>query len=389
MARRGENIRRRKDGRWEARLLCGRSEDGKPQYKSFYGKTYKEAKEKMTSAAREPIPGEGSPAERTVREVTEYWFAQNSTHWKASTAEKYRAILEQHICPNLGDVKLSELTSARVQLFLSQQLSTGRLDGAGGLSASLVRTMATVLRAALQYGAEEKFSREVVLRIRKPQPEKVGTEALTLEQQNRIETALLESDHPGDLGILLSLRLGLRLGEVCALQWDNIDLERGLLQVRNTLSRVCGDTSGTLWHIEKPKTASSLRTIPLSSSLITLLHRAKEKSRSEYVISNGVGFASPRTLEYRFQRILKRCGLAHYKFHVLRHTFATRCVEAGVDIKSLSEVLGHASTSMTLNVYVHSTFEQKRLQLEKLPQLPECYSGSSFGSENFTQAAAL
>lgn len=388
MARRGENIRRRKDGRWEARLLCGKTEDGKPRYKSFYGKTYKEVKEKLSTADRSTLSSKSAFSEKTVREVMEYWFAQNVLHWKASTAEKYRILSEQHICAGLGEEKVSQLTSARVQQFLAQQLQAGRLDGRGGLSASLVRTMATVLHAALQYGAEEEFSAEVPLKIHKPKPEKGSVEALSKLQQNQIEAALLRSDHPNDFGILLSLRFGLRLGEVCALRWEDIDFEKGLLQVRNTLSRgkERSAADGRLWCTEKPKTISSRRKIPISSEMRAVLLRAKERSRSAYVISKNAEFTSPRTLEYRFQRILRRCGISHYKFHVLRHTFATRCVEAGVDIKSLSEILGHASTSMTLNVYVHSSFEQKRLQLEKLPrlQLFADNSGSNVGSENLT-----
>ena len=134
------------------------------------------------------------------------------------------------------------------------------------------------------------------------------------------------------------------------------------------MARVRGTDGGTATRliIDPPKTKSSLRDIPLSRQLMAVLLPLYEKRRSEYVISDKSGFVSPRTYEYRFHRVLDRCGLPSINYHALRHTFATRCIELGVDVKTLSEILGHANVSTTLNTYVHSSMERKREQLEKL-----------------------
>ena len=171
------------------------------------------------------------------------------------------------------------------------------------------------------------------------------------------------------LGVYISLYTGLRIGEICALSWEDIDLSNGLLYVRHTLSRVLCEENGkrrTVLIIDQPKTQSSLRKIPINSDLLRILNEMYPKAESRYVVSNQASFVSPRTYEYRYCKILQESGIHHINYHALRHTFATRCIEVGVDIKSLSEILGHSNVSITLNTYVHSSMDLKRSQLEKL-----------------------
>lgn len=180
---------------------------------------------------------------------------------------------------------------------------------------------------------------------------------------------LAETDET-KVGVLLSLYAGLRIGEVCALTWGDIDLDERIIHIRHTVSRVNknienGAKSTTL-IIDRPKTKSSFRDIPLCSKLIPVLAELKKRTASPYVISNREQFISPRTYEYRYHKLLRASGTTDINYHALRHTFATRCIEAGVDVKSLSEILGHADASITLNTYVHSSMERKRIQLEKL-----------------------
>ena len=167
---------------------------------------------------------------------------------------------------------------------------------------------------------------------------------------------------------MISLNTGLRLSEICALKWSDIDFENAILHVRTTVARVrnTGEGSKTKLIIDRPKTKSSFRDIPISSYLMKMLVSLYEKRKSEYVVSDQEGFISPRTYSYRFHKVLEKYNVKQVNYHALRHTFATRCIEHGVDVKTLSEILGHSNASITLNTYVHSSMERKREQLEKL-----------------------
>ena len=164
------------------------------------------------------------------------------------------------------------------------------------------------------------------------------------------------------------MNTGLRISEVCALRWNDIDFEAEILHVRSTVARVKGEGGdcATKLIIDRPKTKASLRDIPISRKLMGALISLYKKRKSEYVVSKKVGFVSPRTYEYRFHKIMMQYDMPAVNYHALRHTFATRCIELGVDVKTLSEILGHANVSITLNTYVHSSMERKREQLEKL-----------------------
>ena len=193
---------------------------------------------------------------------------------------------------------------------------------------------------------------------------------LNSSELNILENGLSTDSSLESLGIMLSLYTGLRIGEICALRWCDIDLENKVLHVRHTIARVKNTNmvgnAKTCLVIDKPKTKSSLRDIPITTKIFSLLSTARATSVSEYVISDQSTFLSPRTYEYRFHKKLKEHNIKDINYHALRHTFATRCIEKGIDVKSLSEILGHSNVSITLNTYVHSSMELKRSQLEKL-----------------------
>lgn len=174
------------------------------------------------------------------------------------------------------------------------------------------------------------------------------------------------------MGVLLSLRAGLRIGEVCALSWEDVDLSKEVIHIRHTVARVDSTEAGrkTKLILDAPKTASSERYIPICSDLLTVLKRIRSGGSSGFVVSGSEYFVSPRTFEYRYHTLLKAAKVSSVNFHCLRHTFATRCIEVGVDVKSLSEILGHSSVSITMDTYVHSSIELKRAQIEKLRSLP-------------------
>lgn len=370
MSKKGENIHKRKDGRWEGRYKKSRDQNGRIVYGSIYAKTYRETRDKLHDAI---IAASASDKERVTTkmvfaELLALWQKSNDIRLKGATKNKYVNLIEAHILPFLGQMPISELTATLINEFLSKKLKSGRLDGSGGLSASYVRGMALIISSALKYGAIEGLCEPIKGRILKPTIPKCELTVLTPDLQKSLEEAIASEISPTGIGIIISLYTGLRIGEICALKWSDVDLDRGVLYVRHTVARVRSDgsTKKTLLIIDQPKTPSSRRTIPISPMLSDLLLKYRAISPSPYVVSDKESFLSPRTYESRFHRFMARLGVDKCSYHMLRHTFATRCIQAGVDVKSLSEILGHADASITLNTYVHSSLETKIQQLEKL-----------------------
>ncbi len=371
MCKRGDNIHKRKDGRWEGRYQQGRKEDGSIRYSSVYGKTYTDVKEKLLLAQRNLLPKSVSPnKDKTFEEVLELWMENNRIRLKGGTVNKYQHVIDAQIIPTLGKIKISQLTSTYINSFLLQKLQDGRLDGAGALSAAYVKSIMLIISSAINFAVKEQFCTPLKAPIAKPVETKKELVILDKTEQKRLETFLIQDISSTKLGILLSLYTGLRIGETCALRWDDIDFNKKTLHVRHTIARISNRTQASPHHtsliLDTPKTKTSHREIPIPSALLPILKELYRISQSEYVISNKINFVSPRTYEYRYHKILEQCGIRSVNYHVLRHTFATRCIETGMDVKSLSEILGHANVGITLNTYVHSSIELKRSQLEKV-----------------------
>lgn len=373
MSRRGDNIRKRKDGRWEGRYKRGRSADGSLLYGSVYGKTYHEVKEKLSKAVKDSAKEYlHRGREKTFGEVLNLWMANNRIRLKGGTVNKYQNLIDSHIMPELGYIGISKLDATRINSFLEDKLKNGRLDESGGLSPSYVRSIMLIINAAVNFAVEEQLCLPLKTVICKPMIPKSELAILTFEEQRKIEGFLLDNFKLSSIGILISLHTGLRIGEVCGLSWDDVDLKKRIIVVRHTVARVKDDSVNgrkTKLILDTPKTEASVREIPISTILFPVLIRLREISSEGFVISGKNEFMKPRTLEYHYHKVLYECGIHRINFHALRHTFATRCVEAGVDIKSLSEILGHANVGITLNTYVHSSLEMKRTQIEKLTTL--------------------
>ena len=373
MARKGENIHKRKDGRWEGRYKKGRREDGTIIYGSVYGKTYREVKEKMAKAVLKAeyinIPHN---REHSFKEVLILWMENNRIRYKGATEARYQYLIDTHINPELGAIKISQLSAPTINAFLKRKLEKGRVDGTGGLSSAYVRNIMLIISAAIKFAVEEQMCLPLKSAIFKPTDEQKEFMVFDIDQQKKFEMQLLNEMDATKLGVLISLHTGLRIGEICALTWENVDIAKKIIYVRTTVARVKNDSTDgakTKLIIDSPKTKSSKRDIPISSFLLPILTTMKSLATSPYVISEEATFIQPRTYEYRYHKLLDSCGLESINYHSLRHTFATRCIEAGVDVKSLSEILGHSNVSITLNTYVHSSMELKRTQLEKLTTL--------------------
>lgn len=374
MPRRGENIRKRKDGRWEARYPSGTDENGKKIYTSVYAESYREVKEKRNIAIQQMhMPSNERVVDLQFKDILHLWLENNKIRLKESTVYRYSYLIESHILPELGNLWINSMDSSTINSFLANKARCGRLDGQGGLSASYTRSIMLIINSALRFAVDNKICGPVCGRISKPPIKPQELSVLSISDQEKLENILLNNMDETKLGIYISLYTGLRIGEICALSWEDIDLSNRLMHVRHTVVRVRHENNGRLMTkqiIDEPKTKTSLRKIPLNSDLMSILSRMAPKATSKYVVSKCADFVSPRTYEYRYCRVLQICGISHINYHALRHTFATRCIEAGVDVKTLSEILGHSNVSITLNTYVHSSMELKRSQLEKLVASP-------------------
>lgn len=373
MPRRGENIRKRKDGRWEARYPIGRNEQGTKIYASVYGRTYREVKEKRQLALERNNLIVRSKDEYVFKDVLQFWLEGNRIRLKESTIYRYSYLIETHILPGLGDMKVDQITGPVINRYLAEKSKSGRLDGKGSLSPAYIRSIMLIVSSTLRFASENEMCDPLHTQINKPPIQPREPAILSRELQNKLENYLLQDIDETKLGVYISLYTGMRIGEICALSWEDVDLQNRVIYVRHTVARVRTEEDGkviTKQIIDRPKTKASLRCIPICSNLLSVLVAYAEHSRSEYVVSNNPQFVRPRTYEYRYNRLLKLSNIPHINYHALRHTFATRCIESGVDVKSLSEILGHANVSITLNTYVHSSIELKREQLEKLTVSP-------------------
>lgn len=374
MSKRGENIRKRKDGRWEARVKLSYA-NGSAKIKSLYGKTYHEVKEKLLNLKKECESEEERRNQgKTFGEIAGEWLLLQSANHKGATLLKYQTILETHLMPVFQAYDIQTLDEHAIARFISNKMASGNLKNREPLSSSYVKLILIVLTSVLEYAAAMGYRGELKNHyIAKPAAVKQETEVLDLNSQLELERYIAQNTGCTETGIALAIYGGLRIGEICALRWEEVDFENKIIRIRHTVSRVknedCGAASKTKLVIDVPKTRASARDVPINSKLLAILKNWKSISNSEFAVSTTDVFVSPRTFEYRYHKILQNCGITDIHFHGLRHTFATRCVEVGVDIKTLSELLGHASVNITLNTYVHSSVEQKRTQIEKLARL--------------------
>ena len=369
MSKKGENIRKRADGRWEGRYRNGYGKNGRPRYSSVYGKTYGEVRKKLSDTRNaknvySPLLSKSV----TFGDASARWLNANGVRLKEATKSKYAFMLNRHILPYLAPTKLSELDPTQINLFLKDKLNNGSAKGKG-LSPSYVRTMAIIIGAVMGYASSEGLCPPVQNKIYKPKATKKKVAVLSKTDLQRLETHLNIAPPNIKLGILICLNTGLRIGELCALSKKDIDLKSKVINVNRTVSKINRSPSSfgnSHYTLDTPKTETSLRAIPINSSLYPHIKTAIEQNKNEYLVSDTDGFMSPARFYYHYKAFLKKAGLPPINFHALRHTFATQCVNAGVDIKTLSTILGHSSVAVTLDIYVHPSEENTKRQLEKL-----------------------
>lgn len=352
MAKRGLNIYKRKDGRWEGRFKCGYSDDGKSIYRSVYAKSYSAVKELLEQKKVEQ--SKGCSCRCTVGELLGLWLDDEKNKVKESTYANYAMKLQKHILPRFSGMKYEALTAHHLNDFIREKLNSG-------LSEKYVSDIVVLMKSAAKFGSRNYNYPNKIEFVTLPKTvDKLQKPLLNLDEQQRLQEELISNQSPSNVGILLASVTGIRIGELCALKWSDIDLEKSIMTVKHTAQRICNvGKNGTHLVISSPKSRSSIRQIPLPDFILPLLMAARTADDC-YILSGTRKLIEPRTLQYRFKSLLKRLSLPQVSFHKLRHQFATRCVELGFDVKTLSEILGHHSVEVTLNRYVHSSIEHKR-----------------------------
>lgn len=367
MARRGENIYKRGDGRWEGRYIRARTPEGRAQYGYVYAATYSACREKRRQRLRE-LPREITPSNNmTLPEAVELFFVEREQKrkLKESTVSRYRYVVRQYIRPHLGAAPLYALTEQRVADFYRKLQEQG-------LSAKSTRDVGVLLRAILRMAAKRGCFC-TGLNAELPAYRKRQVEIFTEPEILRLAHHIVNEPDLTGLGVLLTLNSGLRLGELCALRWSDIDLHAGFVRVEREVQRLY-EKGHTRLVVQPPKSESSCRRIPLPADMLSMLAAYKPKRAGDtcLLLTGTAAPIEPRTMQNRYRSLLKRAGVPYRNFHALRHTYATRCIEQNVDVKSVSEMLGHSDVRITLQTYVHVSLRHKQQAVQSICFLPIC-----------------
>ena len=355
--RRGENIYWRKDNRWEGRYPKGKKANGKTKYGSVYGKTLQEVREKLY-----PLKAKYQLLRKTQGEVTlsfeewgSMWLEDAKKTIKASTYANYEHKLVHYVLSELGDTALNELSETSAEQLLASLKEQQ-------LKPSTIQAIFRITKQCVNAAIRKKLMKEnPFTEISLPKLVKKKDQALTRKEQKRLEAVAQKEANGKGIPTLLALHAGLRIGEISALSWEHIDFENNMIHVESTYQRIIGVFDGRKSKLiyTSSKTASSTRVIPMSQTVKQALLRQKAQSTSSYVLSVKNQPVEPRLLTYHFHKIREKAKLFETNFHQLRHTFATRCLESHGDIVSVSALMGHSSTQMTLDTYAGSMMEQR------------------------------
>ncbi|QNL45146.1 site-specific integrase [Oscillibacter hominis] len=357
-------VRKRDDGRWEGRIVVGHKENGDSIFRYVYADTQKE----LTAKLRKHITAyQGADlseqSSMTLVEWLELWLEDVAGTIRPNTLNRYRGTIKNHIKPQLGQKVISQITPKDIQKFYDRLLTCGNLNSGEGLSNNTVRGIHGMLHEALDAAKQARLIiRNPTEDAMPPKFSQTPKRILTDEQLDIFMDAIKEDDVWHDF-FYTELMTGLRRGELCGLMWDDFDEVDGTLRIRRTVRRekatglITGDT----------KTYAGTRNIVLPPSVIELLKERKEKALTEWIFPDPIRPerpTDPGTAYNRLKTLLKQAGLPSIRFHDLRHTFATHALASGVDIKTLSGILGHTRTAFTLDTYAHTTGDMQKRAAE-------------------------
>ena len=363
--RKGKNIYKRKDGRWEGRYIISRDAFSKAKYRSVYAKTYSECarkldkSKKITSVPRNPM---------TVAELFTAWHESRRNMVKPSTFMNYEILYKLYVMSLLGQSQVNRLTAAKLNTYVSELLTHGGKHQQG-LSAKTIQTVIIMMKAIFRFGEQNYDLYHPAREIFTPKSDVREPDTFTPREIKTIREMAMRSV-ASVFGVLLCLYCGLRIGEICGLMWSDIDLTAHTLKICRTVQRIQnpdGNSPKTAVVFGKPKSARSIRTIPIPRFMWNRLTELKEQATAgSYFLTGTAHLTEPRAYRYRYKKLLYTLKIPYRNFHVTRHTFGTECIACGIDAKTVSELLGHSGVKITLERYVHSSLEYKRNQIEKL-----------------------
>ena len=351
------NVYHRKDGRWEGRIVKGRHKDGKRKFQYVFARTKGEALKKLEALKGEKMVKE---CHITVSALYEEWFAGIGHFVKESTAANYAMKAQKHILPSFGDKSVDSIVQDDIYTFMAEKKKAG-------LSPRYIADIIVLMKNIFKFAARTYHVFNPLDGLVMPKKRSGEIRLLDAEEQIGLQNYVAEHQNHTTLGVALSYATGIRIGELCALQWKDIDLKKRILTVRKTMQRIQCPTelSRTKLIITEPKSESSRRCIPIPDCLMGLLRKFQSHAES-YVLTGNEKPLEPRAMQYRFRTVLKNADLPMVHFHALRHIFASTCIRLGFDVKALSELLGHSSVEITMNRYVHTTFDQKKDYMGRL-----------------------
>ena len=390
------SIRKRSNGTWEGRYSDGRDDNGKQIQRSVYGKTRKEVSEKLNSVLHRMHTGTYiSPSDMNLKDWLLQWLQSYAlVSVRPSTYISYEGYIHNHIIPDLGDIPIQQVNPTIIQNFYNQKHESGRTDGKGGLSAKTIRNLHNMLHQALEQACINGIilsnpTNGTVI----PKREKKEMRVLSRTEQSALLTVLHE--HRLGFAIMFDLATGLRIGELCALRWGDVNFSRHTIKISRTLQRIMRNQSeleeldendddlGSTVLVEGPvKTPKGFREIPIPQNIWTKLMEHHEQQENDYaaigipVEQNGFVFAmplgtcvEPHTMRDALNFLLAKADVTHANFHALRHTFATRAIENGMNIKTLSDILGHSQVQITMDLYCHTSLDLMKEEMEKMAGL--------------------
>jgi len=367
MPRKGENIRKRKDGRWEARYEKCRDQNGHIKYGYLYGHTYDSVKKKKLAVICQTVPVPVTGNKYLFCDLYRDWLISIRSTVKISTYACYETLAAAHLIPEFGNMSVKYISSASIYKF-SEKMKTE------GLSPRTIKNILILFHSILRYGEKNGYVNLAQLEFRYP---KVSEHSFSLLSQKDIEkliSALSAETTEFSIGILLCIYTGIRVGELSGIRWSDIDFNKKILHIRRTISRVKNidhtdgkeNMSKTILMIGPPKSSSSIRDIPIPDFLLKKLKLLVCEPDAYLLTGSSLKCMEPRNIQRRFRRLLEQYDIPGINIHSLRHAFATRCTEMGFDSKTLSEILGHSSVKITMDIYVHSSMEQKQKYIDKL-----------------------
>ena len=291
------------------------------------------------------------------------WLLEKKDYIKESTYANYSNNIFNHIIPKLGNYYLNELNHKVIQDFLLELSKNGRKDNTGGLAEKTIKDITIIIKGSIKKGINEDKIKHIELTFNYPKDNKENKlYVLTKREQNKITNYILENINSRNIGLLISLYSGIRIGELCALRWEDVDFKKNCLTINKTIQRVyIKDKNKNISKviITTPKTKNANREIPINKDFLEILKKVKS-DKKHYILTGNEKYIEPRTYRKYFNKVLDELKIKHFNFHSLRHTFATNCISLGVDYKTVSELLGHANVNITLNLYVHPRYSQKK-----------------------------